>query len=67
MFLGFVDVLDLTGYILNHADHGEFFSAPLRECINYSHKDPAVRVASSEVRKHPRNFGYSRFYSLHSQ
>ncbi len=49
MFLGFVDVLDLTGYVLNHSDHGEFFSAPLRDCINYSHSDPAVRLAGTEV------------------
>ncbi len=50
-FLGFVDVLDLTGYLLQHADPDEFFHTPLSECINYSHADPAVRVAATEVRK----------------
>ena len=51
VFLGFVDVLDLTGYVLHHSDHGEFFSAPLKDCINFSHTDPAVRLAGSEVRR----------------
>ncbi len=51
VFLGFVDVLDLTGFVLHHSDPGEFFSAPLKDCINFSHSDPAVRLAGTEVRE----------------
>lgn len=57
-FLGFVDTLDIAGYILTvwkknsrQLEHGkfparDFFSTPLHKVLNFSHVDPSVTMAA---------------------